>query len=154
MTGKSFGNGIKSFTISNGLSKVVSKAIIILYIVSLLLPAYTHTPGFFALIFGGLSFLWLGPAVIAWSANVLFFLVLFKKNYSPRIKRLLSGIGALCGLCALFVTELPVHEGSSTTPVSIGMGFYIWETSLLLLFLKSVSDYNKSKEQQGEDFLQ
>ncbi len=113
------------------------------YLISLGMPSYTGgggVYGFFALFFGGLTIMFgLFMAFIAWSYNFLFFIALTQKKKYIR-KRILSGLAIIFGMSALFVTELPIHEGATTSPVEIGIGFYFWISSYILLFIQSWID--------------
>src|SRR5690606_16830225 len=83
--------------------------------------------GIFALFFGGISIFFVSfIAFGAWSANIFFFINFLIGNSKLRTKLIISGIALLLGILALFVTDLPVHMGSSTSPVRIGLGFYFW----------------------------
>ena len=99
--------------------------------------------GIFALIFGGLSiFIENLFAFGAWIANIPFLIAFFRK-LKLNTKLTLSGIAVLLGILAVFVTDLPMHMGSSTSPVKIGIGFYFWIGSLTLLFGKNLMEYIK-----------
>tara|TARA_R110000765_G_scaffold425443_1_gene538387 strand:+ start:114 stop:524 length:411 start_codon:yes stop_codon:yes gene_type:complete len=128
---------------------ILTYAIIGFYLISLFTESFTGGGGIIGiltLIFGGLSILMLKiTAFGAWSANILFFVVLIKKS-QIETKLILSGISVILGFLALFVTDLPMHMGSTTSPVKIGIGFYFWIASLILLFNKSLIDYLKVRK--------
>ena len=127
-------------------NKTLNFIIIGLYLISLFTESFSGSGGvygIFALIFGGFSIL-IGNlfAFGAWTANILFFIALIRKS-KLNTKLNLSGIAVLLGLLAIFVTDLPMHMGSSTSTVKIGIGFYFWIGSLTLLFVKNLMEYIK-----------
>ena len=127
-------------------NKTLNYIIIGLYLISLFTESFSGSGGvfgIFALIFGGLSIL-IGNlfAFGAWTANILFFIAFIRKS-KLNTKLTLSGIAVLLGILAVFVTDLPMHMGSSTSPVKIGIGFYFWIGSLTLLFGKNLIEYIK-----------
>jgi hypothetical protein len=126
--------------------KTLNYIIIGLYLISLFTESFSGSGGvygIFALIFGGLSIL-IGNffAFGAWTANILFLIAFIRKS-NMNTKLTLSGIAVLLGILAVFVTDLPMHMGSSTSPVKIGIGFYFWIGSLSLLFVKNLTEYIK-----------
>ena len=130
-------------------NKTLNYIIIGLYLISLFTESFSGSGGvigIFALIFGGLSIL-IGNlfAFGAWTANILFFIALFRKS-KLSTKLILSGIASLLGLLATLVTDLPIHMGTSTSPVEIGMGFYFWIGSLILLFSINLIVYLKTNK--------
>ncbi len=130
-------------------NKTLNIIIVGLYLISLFTESFSGSGGvygIFALIFGGFSILILNLfAFGAWSANILFFIALIRKS-KLNTKLTLSGIAVLLGILAVFVTDLPMHMGSSTSPVKIGIGFYFWIGSLTLLFIKNLIEYLKLKK--------
>ena len=133
--------------------KKLNYLILGLYLISLFTKSFTGgggVHGILTLIYGGFSIL-IGNlfAFGAWSANILFFISLIRK-IKLKTKLILSGIAVLLGTLALFVTELPMHMGSSTSFVKIGIGFYFWIGSFILLFMKNLMEYFKlNKEHQS-----
>lgn len=127
-------------------NKTLRYIIIGLYLISLFTESFSGNGGIvriFALIFGGFSILTGNLfAFGAWTANILFFIAFFQKS-KVNTQLTLSGIAILLGLLAIFVTDLPMHMGSSTSHVKIGIGFYFWITSLTLLFVKNLIEYIK-----------
>jgi hypothetical protein len=94
--------------------------------------------GIECLLFGGLAITfgkWV--AFGAWLANVFFFFGLTIKNERVVLKLIFSTIAILLSLLAFTITELPLHEGTLFTPVSIGIGCYFWVASIGLFFVKS-----------------
>ena len=127
-------------------NKILKYIIIGFYLISLFTESFSGSGGvlgIFALIFGGFSIL-IGNflAFGVWTANILFFIAFIRKS-KLNTKLTLSGIAVLLGLLAIFVTDLPMHMGSSTSPVKIGIGFYFWMGSLILLLGKNLTEYIK-----------
>ncbi len=127
-------------------NKILNYLIIGLYLISLFTESFSGSGGVYgilSLIFGGLSIL-IGNlfAFGAWTANILFFIAFIRKS-KLNTKLTLSGFALLLGVLAVFVTDLPMHMGSSTSPVKIGIGFYFWIGSLTLLFVKNFTEYIK-----------
>jgi hypothetical protein len=122
-------------------SKTLTYIIIGLYLISLFTESYSGSGGILGistLAFGGFSIL-IGNlfAFGAWIANILFFFVLIKK-LNPKAKLILSGITLILAFLSVFITDLPMHMGSSTSSVKIGIGFYFWITGFALLFIKTL----------------
>jgi hypothetical protein len=127
-------------------TKTLKYVVIGLYMISLFTESFSGSGGVYgvyALIFGGLSIL-IGNFVAfgAWTANILFMIAFFRRS-KLYTKLTLSGIAVLLGFLAVFVTDLPMHMGSSTSPVKIGIGFYFWFASLISLFVKNLTEYIK-----------
>jgi hypothetical protein len=126
-------------------NKILNFIIVGLYLISLFTESFSGSGGvygIFALIFGGFSILGNLLAFGAWTANILFFVAFIRKS-KLNTKLKLSGIAVLLGILAIFVTDLPMHMGSSTSPVKIGIGFYFWIGSLILFFGKNLTEYLK-----------
>ena len=127
-------------------NKTLKYIIIGLYLISLFTESFSGSGGVLGistLIFGGFSIL-IGNlfAFGAWTANILFFIAFIRKS-KLNTKLTLSGISVLLGLLAIFVTDLPMHMGSSTSHVKIGIGFYFWIGSMSLLFGKNLMEFIK-----------
>ncbi|MBL7471220.1 hypothetical protein [Robertkochia sediminum] len=120
--------------------------VILLYGIALLTNSFTGSGnilGFQSLLFGGLTILFgLIPAFVAWSANLTFLIAITRKHH--KVKLLFSGLSLIMGSAAIMVNELPIHEGSTTSSVKIGIGFYFWASSFSLLFIDSIINYKKS----------
>lgn len=124
--------------------KTLNYIIIITYLISLFMESFNGNGGvigIFALIFGGFS-IFVGNLLAfgAWTANILFLTALLRKS-KIKIRLYLSGIAVLLGLLAIFVNDLPMHMGSSTSTVTLGTGFYCWIGSLALLFVKNLVEF-------------
>lgn len=127
-------------------NKTLNFIIIGLYLISLVTESFSGSGGvygIFALLFGGFSIL-MGNlfASGAWTANILFFIALIRKS-KLNTKLTLSGMAVLLGILAVFVTDIPMNMGTSTSPVIVGIGFYFWIGSLTFLFVKNLMEYIK-----------
>ena len=118
-----------------------------LFIVASFLPAFEQDVfGFLALIFGAFSILFgLFSAFLAWLANVFYLLAFINKGK----KRALYGtIGFLLSLFAFNVDRIPMHTGSSTSPVDVGIGAFFWIASFAALAYAGVVQVKNLKRSQ------
>lgn len=138
-------NILKSKTQNLSFRKNPNLYIFTTYFIALFLNAYIGSGGvlgLFALFFGGFSIVaGLYIAFIAWFSNLFFFAALWTK--SSKLQLIFSVITLLLGSLAIWITELPMHEGASTSPVRIGIGFYFWILSYILLLAKSLLYFKK-----------
>jgi hypothetical protein len=110
---------------------------IVFYAASLFLPAFHFQyrdplVGFTVLLWGWWGLLLLNPA---WLANVVYPIAILS-FYSRRYERsvITAFVTALLGLASLFAKEWSFNEGSGTPIKHLGVAFYLWEASFLVLF--------------------
>lgn len=114
-----------------------------LYLVSLFSPAIVVEWDVSPVKFGLELFAtgWIGPlaGIVAWYANPLALFAWAKalaKNYKTSA---ISSIGAfVLGLQTLFIGQFPLGDVSAQVAY-LGVGFYLWEGSFLLIVLYSLT---------------
>lgn len=131
--------------------RILKVLIIVLYLISLTTESFSGGGGILGiqtLLFGSLSIIF-GHylAFAAWSSNILFFIT-FMKKIKLSIKLILSGLSVLLAFTAVFITDLPMNEGSSTSSVKIGIGFYFWISGIVMVFLKLIVQFKNRTERE------
>ena len=136
-------------TMKKIINRSLTYGIGIFYLTSLFTNAFTGTEniiGLKCLFLGGVSIMY-GALIIfgAWSANVLFFLNFLIPKKGSIIKLILSGLCVLLALSALTINEIPVKSNAPFTAVTVGIGYYFWTVSFLMLFVKNLGEYKEEK---------
>lgn len=121
-----------------------------LWVAALIMPAYGVTghpdlafAGFIAFLFGPFFF----DGIIAWFANVLFFVAIFigirLRRPSMHVAVLtMSIISFMLSLLCFAVIELPVSTmGGNYQPVYLSYGGYVWMLSLLVMLIGSAISF-------------
>ena len=127
----------------------IAYGIPIFYMTSLFTNAFTGTEdviGLKCLFLGGVSIMY-GALVIfgAWSANILFFLSFLIPQKGSIIKLILSGLCVLLAFSVLTINEIPAKNNAPFVAVTVGIGYYFWTASFLLLFVENLREYKQQK---------
>lgn len=112
-----------------------------LYLISCVLMPFQNygMRGYVALLFGWLGALGFLNIFFAWLANVLYIIGFFIKH--GKIKIILSVLTVFFSLFGLFISEIP--ENTSTIPVIVGAGTYMWIAAFTTMLIGSVMNYQK-----------
>ena len=83
---------------------------------------------------------WLGAIVLkfSWYANPAYFIALLTYNTKPIATRTLGAMALVLALSFLAYSGTPTHNGGISPIKEIGLGYYLWVFSFLLLFLASL----------------
>ena len=83
---------------------------------------------------------WLGAFDLnfSWYANPAYFIALLTYTTKPIATRVLSAIALILALSFLAYSGMPTHNGGIDPTKKIGLGYYCWAFSFLLLFLSSL----------------
>ncbi|WP_448250558.1 hypothetical protein [Thalassotalea agariperforans] len=108
------------------------------YLISLVLPAilFERVPplyGWEVLLSGwwGIIFFDFG-----WYANIIYFLSLGAyKDSNNTLTMFISPLAIIVGLSSLLSKEWWFHEGAGTEIIGLGVAFYLWLTSFIVLFV-------------------
>lgn len=98
-------------------------------------PKFNYT-GLGALLTGIFSFFFSAIAFAAWSSNTLYAAIIitsFVTNKGKVTLIVLMVIAILLSLTAFGVDKLLVNEAGTTTPVKIGIGFWFWLLSYIIM---------------------
>ena len=112
---------------------------ILLNSISLVLPCFVGAPGFFGLL--ALLLGWIGIFEsnvflgLPWLANFfyLFVLVFYKTKWIYKL--MLSILGIVFGLFAFGINKIPADESGTYYTVSVGIGFFFWMSSFVLVII-------------------
>jgi ABC-type Na+ efflux pump permease subunit len=127
------------------------KISILLYLISLFVPVFDGgAPGLIGIsaIFTG----WIGIFGmsllfgIPWFANVLFVAALMFRNKFLTVRIFLSFLSVSFALVTLGITEIPIDEGGATANVSVGVGFFIWLSSFIVLLIGQIKEIKKPQK--------
>lgn len=134
-----------------------------LYLISLAQKSYCtsggnceYFSGFFNLIFGWVGVFMFHLPAFTWLANPILFAswILFKKK--PKKSFILSIIAFVLMLSFLFVDEIVVNDGSTTSKVIFyGLGYWLWVLSSFIILVgnlilkKRTLELNESKFKKG-----
>jgi len=122
---------------------------IALFIGSLFLPVYYDPaiPGYMALLGGWMTLLNDIPTAISWLANVTFIIAVVKilKRKEPKpFAALIFSVLSLCLGLAVLGAGMAFGGASKTMAKSaMGMGFYVWIMSFILLIIASWIKFKK-----------
>ncbi|MBX3678491.1 MAG: hypothetical protein KF853_15865 [Rhodocyclaceae bacterium] len=144
----------------NASNPAIRKAIVAfacaLYALSLFLPGLLFErraplPGYEILMFG-----WLGILSFdfAWYGNPMFVLsAIFLGFKHARKSAFTSSVGFFLGFLAVFAKEWWFNEGAGTPIKELGIGYYIWMCSFLLLMFGSffMPEFSESQQNQNRD---
>ena len=83
-------------------------------------------------------------AFLSWFANVFLLISLKIRKTEIDRKLYLNGLSIVFGLLAILIDEIPIHMGSTTSAVTLGIGFYFWIGGMCLLFVKNLMGYRLS----------
>ncbi len=135
--------------------KTIRKISIVLYMLSLIPPAYCvkgdcgdYFGGFFAIIFGPVGLLAGGP-FLTWLANP--FLWVAWRFYNKNIKTALifSTLALLVGLSFMLHDKIMINEaGNYGNITGYALGYWLWIGSMLMMFVGSILLYKQSKENE------
>jgi len=121
---------------------------IIVFIVSLFQPAFfidridsdAYSNSLFLFALGWMSFLGGGfiPFII-WLANPIFLISIFLINKSLKAGILMSLISILLAIIFANLNSILISESGSTSKITeLGLGFYLWLSSFVILFISSL----------------
>lgn len=127
---------------------------LVLWLLSLLLPAWAlyngdQTPGYYVLMTG-----WLGPIVgnIAWFANVFFLSAAVKLVFHDRPAPISASVGMLVALDTLRYDEVLLNEGGTTAPIyGYGAGAILWLAAISILLM--ATGFKLASKRQGEGIV-
>jgi len=119
---------------------------IALYVVALFTPIFigSDETGIAALVFGVF-----GDDhyhLLAWVANMLYFLNLLIGRKRVLLGLTISLVTITLGLFATGIDEVLVHEGGLTKPVAVGIGFYLWMLSFIILLTGQLLNSKKRND--------
>lgn len=109
-----------------------------LYAISLVLPPFRGTDGLLGI--QALQLGWIGVLPItyiglAWLANPLYFLTLILYKVKTKFRVSLATLTLIFSLFTFLIEEIPVDEGGRSDFVSVGIGFFVWFLSFVVLFI-------------------
>jgi hypothetical protein len=122
---------------------------IALWVISLMLPAYSFDhaespPGLAALLFG-----WLAPS-FAWWANIPFWIAVYAIRRQPVVAVLLSWVAAVCSLHSLFPSwHLPKMVEHAGSVYGVGWGALLWLLAIWLLTVATAALWAERRATRG-----
>jgi len=124
-----------------------------LYLISLTQKSYCtiggtceYFSGLLNLVFGWFGVFKLHFPAFSWLANPILFIswVLYKKK--TKISLVLSGISLILMVSFLFVDQIIVNDGSTTSIVNFyGMGYWLWLFSSFIMIIGNYINWRKNK---------
>lgn len=120
-----------------------------LYLGSMMLPIYSGNtlPGYMALLGGWVVGLSEIPTAVSWFANVSYFfaivMILKRKNPKPFAALVLSIVTIVLGLTILAAGKTVTGASEFLSKASMGIGFYVWMGSFVLILLASWIKFKK-----------
>ena len=127
---------------------------IVLYLISLTQKSFCtnsnvcrYFSGFLDLIFGWLGVFILHIPTFPWLANPLLLVSWFLFKKKSKTSFILSGIAFILMLSFLFVDEIIVNEGSTTSIVNFyGLGYWFWVFSSFIMLVGNSIHWKKNKQ--------
>ena len=102
--------------------------------------------GFLSLIFGWLGVFILHIPTFPWLANPLLLVSWFLFKKKSKTSFILSGIAFILMLSFLFVDEIIVNEGSTTSIVNFhGLGYWFWVFSSFIMLIGNSINWKKNR---------
>lgn len=107
---------------------------LMLFCVSLALPAVASYPGYGALFVGPFAVLFLDPWGLVWLANPAYLVAAgLLASRHPVAASVVGGAALGLASIALGLGEIMVDEGGSTRPATRGAGYFVWMSAMMVL---------------------
>jgi hypothetical protein len=88
---------------------------------------------------------------LPWIANIFYFFNLFVPNVRNRNKILISLATISLGLFTIGITEILIDEGGQKASVTVGVGFYLWIMSFMVLLVGQMIEGRGKASSQKRD---
>jgi hypothetical protein len=126
---------------------------IVLYLISLTQKSYCtiastceYFSGLLNVIFGWLGVFMLHIPAFPWLANPLLLVSWFLFKKKSKTSFILSGIAFILMLSFLFVDEIIVNDGSTTSIVNFyGLGYWLWLFSSFIMLIGNSINWKKNR---------